>query len=85
MDRDRRLHVTVRKERHLEEVSRLAERIIPLLTKYRRVIIDTQGFRRGELLEAIRSLSNKNICATIIVYSGEKRASEDYDAEITVS
>jgi hypothetical protein len=85
MSQDRRLHVTIRKARHLEEPSRLVERIIPLLTKYRRVIIDTQGFRRGELLEAIRPLSNKNIWATIIVYSGEKRTSEDYDEEITVS
>ncbi|MGB9718032.1 MAG: hypothetical protein ACPL4E_06275 [Thermoproteota archaeon] len=84
MDRDKRLHVTVRKEKHLEEPSRLVEKITPLLTKYGRVIIDMQGFRRGELLEAIRPLSNKNIWATIIVYSGEKRASEDYDEETTV-
>ncbi|MEM2929443.1 MAG: hypothetical protein QW797_01040 [Thermoproteota archaeon] len=84
MNPDRRLRVIVRKEKYLEEPSRLVERIAPLLTKYRRIIIDTQGFKRGELLEAIRPLSNKNIWATIIVYSGENRASENYDEEIMV-
>ncbi|MBO3797515.1 MAG: hypothetical protein QW491_07635 [Thermoproteota archaeon] len=84
MNPDRKLHVTVKKERHLEEPSRLVERIAPLLTKHRRIIIDMQGFKHGELLEAIRPLSNKNTWATIVVYSGEKRSTEAYDEEITV-
>ncbi|MCX8183768.1 MAG: hypothetical protein N3F08_05055 [Crenarchaeota archaeon] len=85
MNSDRKLHVTVKKEKHLEDPSRLVERIAPLLTKYRRIIIDMQGFRQGELLEAIRPLSNKNIWATIMVYNDENRCPETYDEEVTVS
>ncbi len=84
MNPDRKLHVTVKKEKKLEEPGRLVERIVPLLTKYRCIIIDMQGFKRGELLEAIRSLSNKNMQATIIVYSGGNRNTKAYDEEITV-
>ncbi|MEM3648675.1 MAG: hypothetical protein QW506_05875 [Thermoproteota archaeon] len=84
MNPDRKLHVTVKKEKHLEEPDRLVERIAPMLTKHRRIIIDMQGFKRGELLEAIRPLSNKNTWATIVVYSGENRNREAYDEEVTV-
>jgi hypothetical protein len=81
---DRRLHVTVKKENYSGEPGRLVEKLVPLLAKYRRIIIDMYGFKRGELLEAIRPLSTKNLWATIIVYNGEKRDSKDYDEEITV-
>jgi len=42
------------------------------------------GFKHGEILEAIRPLATKNLWATIIVYNGENKDSEEYDEEITV-
>ncbi|MBO3808937.1 MAG: hypothetical protein FGF48_06020 [Candidatus Brockarchaeota archaeon] len=84
MGNDKRLHVTVRKENYLGETGGLVKKLVPLLTKYRSITIDMQGFKCGELLEAIRPLSNKNVWATIMVYSGEKRDPEAYDEEVTV-
>jgi len=81
---DRRLHVTVRREGFLEDPGGLVERIAPLLTRYRQITIHMHGFKQGELLEAIRPLSNKNVWATIVVYDGENMVSEAYDEEVTV-
>jgi len=81
---DRRLRVTVRRESYSGEPGSLVEKLAPLLAKYRCITIDMHGFKHGEILEAIRPLATKNLWATIIVYNGENKDSEEYDEEITV-
>jgi len=74
MNSNKSLRITIKKEDNTESSG--FDNIIPFLHEYRRIIITMEGFKRGEVLEAIRPLTTRNISTTLIVYNGKH---EDYD------
>lgn len=84
MSSGKRLHVIIRKHGDPIEPDSVVRRLAPLFMEYSSIVISMQGFKDGELLEAIRPLTTRNIWATLTVYSGESKASEEYDEEIVI-
>lgn len=84
MSLEKKLRIIVKKENDSGDLCKF-DGIVPLLVKYRRVVINMQGFERREILDAIRPLTTTNISATLIVYNGEYEGSEDYDEKLVIS
>ncbi|MEM3712769.1 MAG: hypothetical protein QXR97_04455 [Thermoproteota archaeon] len=83
MNSDKKLQMIVKKRNNSEDLYRF-EDVIPLLTKYKQIVINMQGFERREVLETIRSLTTRNISTTLIVYNGKYECSEDFDEKLVI-
>ena len=82
---DKKIRIIIRKNTNLNDLNSKIEKLIPILGKYRYIVINMYGFGKGELLETIRPLTTRNILSTLVVYSDEEGKHIDCDEEIVVS